>query len=194
MSDGAWTLVGTFAGALITAVGWIIKERSAERAHAKEAELAYLDAQINGFYGPLLGLVQQDSDLYKVVQGLIPSMPDSRQGFKLDGDPEKIWVFFTDNYFLPCHKQIRDLLYAKSHLRDYEIDQGGLAKDIDAFLRYAADLQYRQELYVKLRIATDYPGQVYPSTLLSNAQAAIRKLADRRKWLNEMKPPNYVRN
>lgn len=112
-----WVALIGVAGA---AIGWFINHwltvRREERRRRIEAQLKFVERQIEELYGPLAAALYEGR---RTFQDLLDSL-GRRYVFPRNGElPEdelRTWLFWAETEFLPRNDYIKNLLKTKAHL------------------------------------------------------------------------------
>ena len=112
-------IVALVAGS-VTAVGWLVTHwltaRRDEQRRRTEAQLRYVERQIEELYGPLAFLI------YEGRRTFVDLLETLGRGYVFAGDeplPEnelRIWLFWAETDFLPRNENIKHLMMSKAHL------------------------------------------------------------------------------
>jgi hypothetical protein len=112
-------VVALIAGS-ITAVGWLVNHwlvsRREEQRRRIEAQLKYVERQIEELYGPLALLVYEGR---RTWGDLLLALGRDHVFSGSSPLPEvelRTWLFWTEAEFLPRNEKIRSLLESKAHL------------------------------------------------------------------------------
>lgn len=82
--------------------------RREEASRQRDAARRYIERQMEEFYGPLAGLLQQSKDIYDILV-------ERRSKYERDNSVED---YFTSHYFVPINREIFDLIMKKGYLMD----------------------------------------------------------------------------
>lgn len=132
-------LIGAGVAGLVSMVALFLnnslEQKKDDEARRRELKIAYLERQIEELYGPVWGLIEQSRRLYEVTCKDLPRHPDgrlARDQFTREQTVE--YNFIKENYFIPIHTQIAEILCTKMHL----VDQKELPDSFVEFFGYAA--------------------------------------------------------
>ena len=98
---------------------------------------------------------------------------------KFSEEQTKIWDFFVEEYFIPIHRDIKQLITFKSHLIK-DSDSLSCYKD---FLEYASDLESRHTLHERLDVDTMRLAESieYPEGLSREIENIIKNIREELK-------------
>lgn len=107
--------------ASITAVGWLVTHILAiwreDVKHSREALLLHTERQLEELYGPLAFQVYEGRRTFKdLLQALDRSYVFPKNDAPLAAEDLKVWCFWVENDFRPRNKNIKDVLFSKTHL------------------------------------------------------------------------------
>jgi hypothetical protein len=124
-------IVGALVAAFVTAFGWLANHYLTLQRDARQADAARLDetrtqrllasirhveAQLSQLYGPMMFCLQENDRAFsELLTELGRPYVFGPDGEISDADL-KLWLFWSDNVFLPNHAVICDLLRTKAHL------------------------------------------------------------------------------
>lgn len=107
-------------GALATAIGWLVNHRlTASREEARrhiEAQLKFVERQIEELYGPLAAA------LYEGRRTFLDLLDNLGRNYVFNGEKAlpkeelKTWLYWAESDFLPRNNLIKELLTSKAHL------------------------------------------------------------------------------
>jgi hypothetical protein len=141
--------VGSFMGHILT------KSRELKKARYESA-LKHLQAQIEEFYGPLMGLIEESNTLYTVACEILPTKETAHGTKRIDmekfyGGDIKKWRFFIEEYWFPINKKIIELIRTKIYL----LEEKELPESYHAFLKHAAGFEALHRLWKEVGESTD---------------------------------------
>ena len=137
--------ISALTAGLITVIGWFVtyllsKQREYE-TRRQEAALCYLQRQIEEFYGPLLGLIQQRLFIYEVVKQRLPLTEDGDLDYaRFSPSDSEIIHYLWDTSLLHINSKIATLLLTKIYL----LETDDIPDSFKDFLQYDS---YVQSLY-----------------------------------------------
>ena len=106
--------------AAVTALGWLVTSslsRQREERKAKlEANLAFVERQLEELYGPLVALMYEGRQIFQELLRTLGRNHVFTGDQPLSKDEQRTWVYWAEKSFLPRNKLIRDLLTSKPHL------------------------------------------------------------------------------
>jgi hypothetical protein len=123
-------------GAVVTVIGWFVIRWREDRQKGLERELKYCERQIEEFYGPIFSLMHQIFAAEEVQGGFIDE--------RADNDEADIRSYFQDNYFLPLHNELIQILKAKLYL----VEGANVPQSLEEYLRHACDDRARGKLKI----------------------------------------------
>jgi hypothetical protein len=114
-------VVALVAG-VVTAIGWLVNHwLTANREEARrrtEAQLKFVERQIEELYGPLASLLHEGRRTFAdLLQALGRTYVFHDDDF-LPPEELKTWLYWAETEFLPRNEKIKDLLKSKTHLID----------------------------------------------------------------------------
>jgi hypothetical protein len=114
-------IVALVAGS-ITALGWLVNHwlssRFNEQRRRTEAELKFVERQIEELYGPLAFLIHEGRRTFIDLLDTLGRRAVFVGDKPLSADDLNTWLFWAEAEFLPRNEKIKNLLMAKSHLVD----------------------------------------------------------------------------
>lgn len=124
-------VVGALVAAFVTALGWLANHyltmqreaRQADAARLEEtriqrllASIRHVEAQLSQLYGPMMFCLQENDRAFsELLVELGRQYVFDPAGDISDADLT-LWLFWSDNVFLPNHAVICELLRTKAHL------------------------------------------------------------------------------
>src|SRR3954447_16901546 len=136
-------LLSALVAGTITLCGWFISnwltKRREEEARRQQAAIKHLERQMEEFYGPLLGLIEQSGAVFSVA---------TQRRQLGDQDAEKAWHYFIEKYFLPLNLQMVNLLSTKVHLRNTDTWPPSYL----AFFEHQAQFESLHNLWADMRV------------------------------------------
>jgi hypothetical protein len=145
-----------------------------DKNRRQELALEYLKNQIEELYGPLFGLIQQSKISHDFLVTLLPTNSQGnidRNSFS-DNDSE-IWNFFTETYFLPINKQIRELIRTKVYL----LENGTMPSSFIEFFQHEVNLESRHLMWKEMEIDTaNLHGVLWPSRFNNDVEETLERL------------------
>ena len=140
-NSALWTAI---IGALVTVAGWFAVRLLENRQKGIERELKYCERQIEEFYGPLFNLMEQIFSAEEVQQNFIDASSDQE---------DKIRDYFQENYFLPFHNEMIQILKAKLYL----IEGAAVPPSFREYVKHACDDRARRVLKIWPRTLFPWP-------------------------------------
>jgi hypothetical protein len=127
-----------------TALGWFVIRWREDRQKGIERELKYCERQIEEFYGPLFNLMEQMFAAERVQQTFLDASNDQE---------DKIRTYFQENYFLPFHSEIIQILKGKLYL----VEGANVPSSFPGYLEHACDERTRRALNIWPQISFRWP-------------------------------------
>ena len=121
----------TFVGLVFVIFGWIVpykqsvkeenrRKKNEEDLIKRQWKKELIDKQISDFYGPISALIKEKDVIFSLVLFQFGrECVFNTQQWELSELPEgeqKIWVHYVDNYLLPIHRKILDIISENQHL------------------------------------------------------------------------------
>jgi hypothetical protein len=104
----------------VTAIGWLVNywltASKEEQRRKTEAQLKFVERQIEELYGPLAFLVYEGRRTYLDLLDVLGRKQVFVSEQTLPDDELVTWLFWTEVEFLPRNEKIKNLLMSKSHL------------------------------------------------------------------------------
>lgn len=114
-------IVALVAGS-ITGLGWLVNHslssRHTEQRRRTEAQLKFVERQIEELYGPLTFLLYEGRRNFIDLLDTLGREYVFTEDRPLSGNDLQTWLFWAEAEFLPRNERIKALLMAKSHLVD----------------------------------------------------------------------------
>ena len=154
-------------------VGWFVVRWREDRQKATERELKYCERQIEEFYGPLFNLMEQIFAAEEVQQNFI-NAANHQAG--------QIRKYFQDNYFLPFHNEMIQILKAKLHL----VEGADVPPSFQEYLKHACDDRAREVLGIYPQPSFQWP-PAFENHLTVGLKTAMRKYDDLIRRLETIK-------
>lgn len=176
MDQGTIAIITAGLAAVITILGWNVShylaKRREDRTRRIENRINRLERQIEDIYGPLLSLIEQIFNVWRVRQKIFEKVND--------GDKGKIDDFVWSQYFFPLHVEIRELLKKKYYL----VDDQSVASSIREYLEHSTQELFQNRISRELYISTsELEGKRWPQSLYPDVENAIAKIRDERRSL-----------
>lgn len=162
----------------VLAVGWFVSNSLTRRAETKrriaESNMKHCEKQIEEFYGPMFNLVHQIF-LYNHVEFSLLESPEANDQLT-ERHRETIEDFFCEEYFVPLHRQINEVLKAKLYL----VEGTSMPDSVYAYLRHANQESVQRTLWKRFSIGTSYvQGIEFPDALYEDIERDFKKVMDR---------------
>jgi hypothetical protein len=129
-----------------------LSRSSEDRTRKLERLLKHYERQVEEFYGPLWNMVHQlyvcNETKYKIIT-------------RLDRDKAaKVEHYYQNNYFIPLHDEIRQIIKTKLYL----VDGAEMPPSFYEYLRHAIQERDQRELAQQLGVDTSFlPGVPWPT-------------------------------
>jgi hypothetical protein len=171
-------LIAAFIGSLLGHI--LTKSRELKKSKYENA-LKHLQAQIEEFYSPLMGLIEESNALYTVACKILHTK-ETPNGKRVDvekfkgGDIHK-WRFFLEAYWFPINSKIVELIRTKIYL----LEEKELPNSFHAFLIHAAGFEALHRLWKERGQSTDemVEGVGWPDQFSKDVQSTLLKLKER---------------
>jgi hypothetical protein len=112
-------LVALIAGS-ITALGWLVNHwlsaRHEEQRRRTEAQLGFVERQVEELYGPLAFLIYEGRRNFLDLLDTLGRRTIFVGDRPLPQDELRTWLFWAEAEFLPRNERIKNLLMSKTHL------------------------------------------------------------------------------
>ena len=169
-------LYPVFLAGLVTIIGWYATyayaKRREDRTRRLEIHLKYRQRQIEELYGPLLSLIEQIFNVWRVRQNIIEASRDSLSSEQT----QKVREFFWERYFTPLHSEIAALLKTKLYL----LEGGLLPESFSHYLEHATQETCQRRLWDELQIDTRHVrGRDWPEEFYQEVRDTLRLLMQR---------------
>jgi len=176
MAETSVAIITAGIAAIVTIVGWNVShylaKRREDRTRRIESAVNRLERQIEELYGPLLSLIEQIFNVWRVRKKIFDSVDNESQ--------EKIDEFVWNEYFLPLHVEIRDLLKVKFYL----VDDREVASNIKEYLEHSTQELFQTRIGKELHISTaQIEGKRWPRNFHSSVEKAIVDIRHKREDL-----------
>jgi hypothetical protein len=148
-------------GAAVAVAGWFVVHWREDRQKGIERELKYCERQIEEFYGPLFNLMLQIFAAEEVQQNFINASSDQE---------DKIRRYFQENYFLPFHNEVIQILKSKLHL----VEGANVPPSFLEYLKHACDDRARGILNISPQASFPWPPQ-FESHLTDGLKLVMKK-------------------
>jgi len=172
MADG---LTPTLITVSATAVGWYVTfaytKRKEDRTRRLEIQIKYRAQQIEELYGPLLSLIEQIFNVWRVREKVLEGgySPEHKQ---------RIRQFFWQRYFMPLHKEIGDLLRTRLYL----LEGNRLPESFSNYLVHSTQESSQHLLWDELKIDTSHvKGSPWPGQFHDDVRETLDRLMDEHK-------------
>jgi hypothetical protein len=159
-------LAALIAGA-ITIVGWFVTKVLERRQKRIEFRRAYVQQQIEQFYGPLYSLIWQLFSKSDLQERII-------QKCRLNSDEqERVRRYFFETHFFPLHSRIKEILDSKLYL----VDGTEMPLSVYQYLTHAQQEHVQRQLWTELGISTmDVQGTTFPHEFFKTIEDTLKKL------------------
>lgn len=176
MSDTTVAIVTAGIAAVVTVVGWNVSHYLAkgreDRTRRIESSVNRIERQIEEFYGPLLSLIEQIFNVWRVRKKIFDSVNSDNQ--------KAIDEFVWSEYFQPLHREIQTLIKVKFYL----VDDPAVAANIKEYLEHSMQELFQARISKELHISTaQIEGKRWPRTFHSSVKKAIEELQAKRDSL-----------
>ena len=176
MASSTVTIITTGIAAVVTIIGWNIShylaKKREDRTRRIELSVNRLERQIEEIYGPLLSLIEQIFNVWRVENKLLDGVDDNKKG--------QIDHFVWKEYFLPLHIEIRNLIKIKFYL----VDNEDVALSIKEYLEHSTQELFQSRISAELNISTSHiKGKRWPRCFHSNVKKAIVEIRKKREHL-----------
>jgi hypothetical protein len=168
-------LNATVAAAIITgsvtAIGWLttktLDTRSQRRLKNLEFRRAYVQSQIEEFYGPLYSLMWQIFNANELKERLL----SNRQ--LVDSERKAIDDFFAETQFNPLHGRIKTILENKLYL----LEGTQVPTSLFKYLTHSLQESAQHRLWSEKGISTQFlRGTPFPSEFYDLIEATLKNL------------------
>jgi len=176
MTDTTVAIVTAGIAAIVTIVGWNVShylaKRREDRTRRIESSVNRLERQIEEFHGPLLSLIEQIFNVWRVRKKIFDNVDNESK--------EKIDEFVWREYFLPLHVEIRDLIKVKFYL----VDDREVASTIKEYLEHSTQELFQTRISNELHISTAHiEGKRWPRNFHSSVKKAVVDIRKKRETL-----------
>jgi hypothetical protein len=159
-----------------TAVGWYVTyaytKHKEDRTRRLEIQLKYRAQQIEQLYGPLLSLIEQIFNVWRVRENVL------EPGRYSPEDEHRIRHFFWQRYFMPLHKEIGDLLRTRLYL----LEGNRLPASFSEYLVHSTQEASQHLLWDELKVDTSrVKGSPWPDQFDDDVKEALDRLMDEHK-------------
>jgi hypothetical protein len=177
-------LIGAVSAGIFSTIGWFVSyflsKRKEYNLQKRKSISNQFERQIEELYGPLLGLIRNSRYVFQVSKKLLPYEVEKGYLFeKFTEQHDKIYSYFTENYFLPNNAKIVNLLHTKLAL----IDTDKVPKSFDEFLKHQAEYEctyhatklvnYQQKFFI------DYIDQEWPMQFEEDVEKLLKSVEKR---------------
>lgn len=176
MTGSLITIITAGTAALVTIAGWNVShylaKKREDRTRRIEMNVNRLERQLEEFYGPLLSLIEQIFNVWRVRKKIFESVNEDEK--------RKIDEFVWKEYFLPLHIEIRELL----KVRFYLVDDENVVLSIKEYLEHSTQELFQNKIGNELHIDTSrLQGKRWPGTFHANVVTAILEIKRKRDTL-----------
>jgi hypothetical protein len=153
--------------AVITIAGWFVTKNLDRRQKRAEFRRAYIQRQIEEFYGPLYSLIWQIFSSNKLKERILMQC-------SLDEDEQtRVRRYFSDNYFLPLHARIKSILESKLYL----VEGTSMPESIYEYLSHSLQEDTQYTLWAAHGISTiDVRGTSFPQSFYEAIESTLKQL------------------
>ena len=106
--------------AAVTVLGWLVtnllSQQREERKARLEANVAFVERQLEELYGPLVALMYEGRQVFAELLQTLGRNHVFTGEHPLPKDEQRTWLYWAEKSFLPRNRLIRDLLTSKPHL------------------------------------------------------------------------------
>ncbi|WJJ95304.1 hypothetical protein [Algibacter luteus] len=93
---------------------WLAKKQD-YHLELKKWEKELLDNQLSELYGKIHGILLENDRIRNVLIEQLGRKSIFRHNIPLSNEEEKLWLYYTENYFLPNNRKIVDLIKSNTH-------------------------------------------------------------------------------
>jgi hypothetical protein len=163
-----------------------VKRLSEDQTRRLSKAAAYVERQIEEFYGPLFNLVQQVI-IANHVQHKIRHGETGKESKLSPAQHADVRRFFQEHYFFPLHHAINGILKSKLYL----VEGRRLPESFYLYLRHALQEEAQANLWRELRIDTSYArGEPHPNQFQEDVKEHLDLLMDRHATLTRSLDPD----
>jgi hypothetical protein len=153
--------------AAVTVGLWFGNKTVERRQKRAEFRRAYIERQIEEFYGPLFSLIWQIFTTNDIKDQILENCPLTEEE---QGRAEQ---YFTKTYFLPLHARAKDILETKLYL----VDGTEMPQSVYEYLRHVLQQDSQFRLWADAGLKTDaVEGEPFPPSLFPTIQRTLKKL------------------
>jgi len=159
-------LVAVIAGS-ITVIGWFVTKALERNQKRVEFRRAYIQQQIEQFYGPLYSLIWQLFSNSNLQDRIIRTC-------RLGSDEQKrVQQYFFETHFFPIHQRIKEILDSKLYL----VDGTEMPLSVYEYLTHAQQEDIQRQLWTSHGISTvAVQGTPFPQPFFTTVEETLKKL------------------
>jgi hypothetical protein len=168
MSDraNAPILVALITG-FITVVGWFAAKWLDRQQQRNESRRAYIQRQIEEFYGPIYSLMWQMFSSNGLQQRILSKCKLSHE------EQERVRQYFFETHFFPLHARIRGILETKLYL----VDGTEMPRSVYDYLTHSQQEDIQRQLWTERGISTiAVHGTAFPPDFFDMVESTLKKL------------------
>jgi hypothetical protein len=160
------SIVSLIAGS-ITIIGWFVTKALERRQKRIEFRRAYIQQQIEDFYGPLYSLIWQLFSSRELQQRISDRCQLS------SAEQESVRQYFFEKHFFPLHQRITQILDSKLYL----LDGAEMPLSVYEYLKHSQQEDIQRELWMSYSISTTaVVGTPFPNAFYKHVQDTLKKL------------------
>jgi len=159
-------LVALITG-MITVVGWFTTKSLDRRQKRVEFRRAYVQRQIEEFYGPLYSLIWQIFSSNSLQQRMLQECPLN------EDEKKRVKQYFFEVHFLPLHARIKNILDSKLYL----IDGTEMPLCVYECLTHSQQEDTQRQLWITQGVSTTaVRGTSFPPGFFEMVEQTLKKL------------------
>lgn len=138
--------------AFVTVVGWLYSRYREDQTRRLQASTAYIERQLEEFYGPLFSRLHQIMIARDIEEALLLTADGvPRAEVSLDA-VKKINQYFEETYYTPLHDEVVGIMRTKLHF----LEGGEVPDSFYRYLEHVFQKRAQETLYKKHQVESEY--------------------------------------
>lgn len=161
------SILVTLITGMVTVVGWFATKGLERRQKRIEFRRAYIQRQIEEFYGPLYSLLWQLFSSNSLQQRMTTQCSFS------EDEKNRVQQYFFEAHFLPLHARIKSILDSKLYL----VDGTDMPRSFYDYLTHSLQEDTQRQLWINQGISTvAVRGTSFPPEFYETVEETLKKL------------------
>jgi hypothetical protein len=169
-------IIAALVAGLFSLLSFRLVRQKEEQTRRSEAALRHLQRQIEEFYGPLSGLLQQSRAVARIAKAKLWA-PDGTMNFdSLSTEDKRLWLYLVKSHLLPINASAASLIRSKAFL----IDSLEMPQDTFQFLQHVVEFELVNRLWEDAEVDSSFIEHTrFPTDFDQKVEAKLLELRGR---------------